>query len=310
MEGCDMKNLARAGVVALLLAAAAPAVLAQAQAPAAVAASPQAAVDELLAADRAFAAAAADIDVVTALSAMYADDVIVPTPARNFARGKAAAIEVLRANPANLASRVSWTPMRGGVSADGQHGFTYGFMTISEAGKPDRPLKYLAYWVRKPEGWRVAAYRRVGRPAGEVDSAALPPALPAKLVAANPGAAAGHAKTLADAERAFAAEAQEIGLGAAFAKWGRADAMNMGQGAGFDIGTAAIARNFGPEAASPVNWGPDEGTLVASSGDLGVNFGYIRLNAAPPPGQPGDPQPFFTVWRRDSPSEPWRYIAE
>lgn len=303
-----MKNLARAGVVALLMAAA-PAVLAQAPLPAAVAATPQAAVDDLLAADRAFAAAAANVDVVTALSAMYADDVIVPTPAR-FARGKAAAVEVLRANPANLVSRLSWAPVRGGVSADGQHGFTYGFMTMSETGKPDRPLKYLAYWVKKPEGWRVAAYRRIGRPAGEVDTAALPPALPAKLVPVKVGAIAGHAKSLADAERAFAAEAQKIGLGPAFAKWGRADAMNMGQGAGFDIGAATIGRNIGSDPGSPVNWGPDEGTLVASSGDLGVNFGYLRLNVAAPPGQPGDPAPFFTVWRRDSPSEPWRYIAE
>ena len=305
-----MKNWARAGVVALMMTTAAPAVLAQAPVPAAVATSPQAAVDELLAADRAFAAAAANVDVVTALSAMYADDVIVPTPARNFARGKAAAVELLRANPANLVSRISWAPVRGGVSADGQHGFTIGFMTTSEAGKPDRPAKYLSYWVKKPEGWRVAAYRRVGRPAGDIDPAVLPPALPAKLVPVEAGAAAGHAKTLADAERAFAAEAQKIGLGPAFAKWGRADAMNMGQGAGFDIGAATIGRNIGSDAGSPVNWGPDEGTLVASSGDLGVNFGYLRLNVAPPPGQPGEPAPFFTVWRRDSPSEPWRYIAE
>lgn len=304
-----MKNLARAAVLALSLAAA-PAALAQAPAVAAIAASPQAAVDSLLAADRAFAAAAADVDVVTALSAMFADDVIMPTPARKFARGKAAAVEVLRANPANLVARTSWTPVRGGVSADGQHGFTYGFMTTREAGKPDRPLKYLAYWVKKPEGWRVAAYRRIGRPAGDVDTATLPPALPARLVPVDAAAVAGHATTLADAERTFAAEAQKIGIGAAFAKWGRADAMNMGQGAGFDIGAATIGQGFGPGASSPVNWGPDEGTLVASSGDLGVNFGYLRPNAAPPPGQRADPAPFFTVWRRDSPNDPWRYIAE
>lgn len=304
-----MKSLLRAAVLALSLSAA-PAAFAQATTAVAAEAGPQAAVDSLLAADRAFAAAAANVDVVTALSAMFADDVIMPTPARSFARGKAAAVEVLRANPANLVSRTSWTPVRGGVSADGQHGFTYGFMTTSEAGKPDRPAKYLAYWVWKPEGWRVAAYRRVGRPAGAIDTAVLPPALPAKLVPVDAGAVAGHASTLADAERAFAAEAQKIGLGPAFAKWGRADAVNMGQGAGFDIGAATIARGLGTDASSPVNWGPDEGTLVASSGDLGVNFGYLRLNVAPPPGQPGGPAPFFTVWRRDSPAEPWRYIAE
>jgi hypothetical protein len=36
---------------------------------------------------------------------------------------------------------------------------------------------------------------------------------------------------------------------------------------------------------------------VASSGDLGVTFGYIRPNA-PQPGPP-QPFPFFTIWKRD-----------
>ena len=45
--------------------------------------------------------------------------------------------------------------------------------------------------------------------------------------------------------------------------------------------------------------------LVASSGDLGVTVGYIRTKDGSRP-----PVPFFTVWRRDSPASPWRYIAE
>lgn len=85
--------------------------------------------------------------------------------------------------------------------------------------------------------------------------------------------------------------------------------MNMGGGAGFDIGAATIARtNFGPETESPIIWGPDAGVLVAPGGDLGVTFGYIRTKAAPPAGQP-DRSPFFTVWKRDAAGD-WRYIAE
>ena len=296
------------GAAALALATLPAAVAAQ-PATTAVAASPQAALDELLAADRAFAAAAADVDVVTALSAMFADDVRMATPARTFARTKAEAVAVLRANPANLVSRTRWAPVRGGVSADGSHGFSFGYMTTTEAGKPDRPAKYLSYWVKTPAGWRVAAYRRVGRPAGAVSTAMLPPSLPARLVpAAAPPADA--ARSLADAERGFAAEAQTIGLRAAFAKWDRADAMNMGGGAGFDIGAAAIAaNNFGPETESPLDWGPDAGVLVAPGGDLGVTFGYLRPKTKPPAGQP-DKAPFFTVWKRDAVSGMWRYIAE
>jgi hypothetical protein len=58
-----------------------------------------------------------------------------------------------------------------------------------------------------------------------------------------------------------------------------------------------------------VAWAPDEGSIVASSGDLGVTFGFIRQNTPPPAGQPSA-IPFITIWRRASTADPWRYIAE
>lgn len=294
----------------LILAAAALALAALpapalAQADPAAAEHARAAVEDLLAADRAFAAAAADVDVVTALSAMFADDVRMATPAGVFARSKAEAVAALRANPANAVSRTRWAPVRGGVSADGSHGFSFGYMTTTEPGKPDRPGKYLAYWVKTPAGWRVAAYRRVGRPAGAVSTAILPPSLPAAAPVPAPGNAAA---AIAASERAFAAEAQAVGLRAAFTRWGHEDAVNMGSSAGFTIGAAAIGAEMGPETKSPVDWGPDEGVLAAPGGDLGVSFGYIRPKEKPPAGQ-RDRVPFFTVWKRDA-AGAWRYIAE
>jgi ketosteroid isomerase-like protein len=116
----------------------------------------QTAVDELLAADRAFSTAAAKVDVTTGLSAMFADDVMMPTPSGTFVEGKAAAVTVLQANADNATSHVEWTPVRGGISADGRHGFTLGFMTLRRADGTAMPLKYLAYWVKQPGGWRVA----------------------------------------------------------------------------------------------------------------------------------------------------------
>ena len=50
--------------------------------------------------------------------------------------------------------------------------------------------------------------------------------------------------------------------------------------------------------------------VVASSGDLGISFGYIRPNGKPPDGAPPQGSPFFTIWHRASPTAPWRYIAE
>ena len=77
--------------------------------------TPQQAVEELLAADRGFAKAAAGKDVVAALSAMFAPDVVMPAPPGQFARGAAAATEALRGNPENLTARVNWEPIRGGI---------------------------------------------------------------------------------------------------------------------------------------------------------------------------------------------------
>jgi ketosteroid isomerase-like protein len=277
------------------------------------AATPQAAVDELLAADRAFSAASARTDAITGLSAMFADDITMPVPGNRFVEGKAAAIESLRGNADNARSRLEWTPVRGGVSADGQHGFTFGYMTLYKPDNTPTPLKYLAYWVRTPKGWRIAALKRRPRPVGPAPLDPMPSALPSRIVppTTDPAAIAAVKKSLEQAERDFSDEAQTIGLGPAFAKYGRADAVNMGgpTDAGFVVGAAAIGRSVsGGEAPSPspLSWGADK-SLVASSGDLGITFGMIRQNK-PQEGRP--PIPFFTIWWRASPNEPWRYIAE
>ena len=180
-----------------------------------LAATPQSAVDELLAADRAFSAASAKTDLVSGLTAMFADDVVIPNPPGQWAEGKTAVAAVLRANADNARSRTEWTPLRGGISADGQHGFTAGFMTLHRPDGATLALKYLAYWVKQPDGWRVAAYKRVRAGEGPASSAMLAPALPAQLVPPSTDAAAiaRHRDSLDRAERAFSDEAQKIGLG-------------------------------------------------------------------------------------------------
>ena len=276
--------------------------------------SPQAAVDALLSTDRAFSAASARTDLVTGLSAMFAPDVVMPFPPGQLADTAARATDALRANPDNPPSKIEWTPVRGGLSADGQHGFTFGFMTWHRADGTDVGLKYLAYWVKRVEGWRVVAYKRGRRADGTPPLALMAPALPASLVpaSADPAVVARHRDSLDQAERAFSRDAQTIGLGPAFAQYGSADAVNMGgpMDVGFVVGSEAIGKAVGGGGAgSPVSWAPDK-VVVASSGDLGVTIGYIRPNAPPAGGSAAPRVPFFTVWRRASANAPWKYIAE
>jgi hypothetical protein len=188
-------------------------------------------------------------------------------------------------------------------------------MTLHRPDGTTAPVKYLAYWIRQPDGWRVAAYKRRPAAAGTPPRSMLAPSLPERVVAVTTDSTliARHRASLEQAELDFSRDAQSIGLDAAFVRYGRNDAMNMGgpNEAGFVIGAESIGRAVGagtPTNASPVSWSPDR-TIVASSGDLGITIGMIRANTAPgAPAQP--PVPFFTIWRRDAPNQPWRYIAE
>lgn len=280
--------------------------------------APQSIVDELLAADRRFAGEAARTTVIPALTAMMADDVVMPVtvPAPGFARGKASVIEALKTNPDNLQGRLAWVPARGGISADALHGFTFGYTTLTRANGSQAPGKYLAYWVKRDGAWRIAVYKRALTSQPPATREVMPPSLPARLLVplTDPAALARHRDSLEAAERAFSDEAQAIGLGPAFAKWGHADAVNMGPptSSTFVVSAAEIGTSIGagaPAPTSPVRWAPDEGSIVASSGDLGVTFGFIRQNGPPPAGQPAA-VPFVTIWRRAGADQPWRYIAE
>ncbi len=139
----------------------------------------------------------------------------------------------------------------------------------------------------------------------------MPAALPEKLV---PPVAVTDAvrQSLVDAEKAFSDEAQKIGLGPAFAKFGLPDAVNFGgaASANYVVGAEAIAAMVGggaTGAGSPVSWSC-ETPIVASSGDLGVSIGLIRANAPGPDGAPQAPAAFFTIWRKVG--GVWKYIAE
>ena len=273
--------------------------------------SPQALADDLLRADRSFAAAAAGKPTAEAVAAMLDSDAvmfIIPQP--TLARGRSEAVDLLAKAFAGDPSPLDWKPIRAGVSADGTQGFTYGFATRTAKDKPPTFSKYLSYWVKRPEGWRVAAYKLVPREAGEAPADLRPAALPERIVKPNVDAAAlaAYRDELDKTERAFSEESQVDGLGAAFRKYGSADAMNVGGGADFTYGNDAIAAGFGTDKGSPLRWAPD-GVLVASSGDLGITFGYLQRNGAVPPGRLAK-IPWFTVWRRVSPQVPWRYVAE
>jgi hypothetical protein len=168
----------------------------------------------------------------------------------------------------------------------------------------------------------VLAYKR-GQAKGTPPAMAVSYVLPKQIVEPPKDASVieRYRKSLADAETSFSNEAQKIGTGAAFTKYGSSDAINLGGPATptFVIGNQAIGAAVGtgePANGSQVRWGPDVKTIVAASGDFGVTIGHIFPNAPGADPSTGSGQaagnagrPFFTIWRKDADGV-WRYIAE
>jgi hypothetical protein len=245
---------------------------------------------------------------------MFAPEIAL-TYAGGIAYGRDKAIEALNANPINAGARVEWTPARVSVSGDGRHGFTAGVMTLYRADRTTTPLKYLGYWEKQKDGWRLLAYKR-----GVAKIPALAPAvsyvLPKQILPPATDAAAidRYRESLAEVERSFSRDAQTMGIGPAFKQYGDPEAINLG---GPDVstwllGNEQVATGVGSDAppnTSPVSWGPEK-TIVAASGDFGVTIGYIVPNQPGADGKLPPRQPFFTIWKRDSPEGRWLYIAE
>lgn len=268
--------------------------------------TPQQAVDALIAADRAYSASSATTDVAQGLGAMFDADVSMNVQGV-MSRGRDAAVERLRSTTGDPGAHATWTPARGGISADGQHGFSVGYLTVARTDGTRTPFKYVSYWIRRGDAWHVLAYRRSPSGNGDVPAGMMSPALPERMVPAGETTPAMMA-SLDSAERAFSRDAQRIGIRAAFAEYGTPDAVNVGPATrpGFVVGADAIAAGFQP-TGSPVSWGPDR-VFVASSGDLGVSIGRIFNNAAVPADTTGIP--FFTIWRRPGARGAWKYVAE
>ena len=276
---------------------------------------PQEAVDSLLAADRAFAAAGKTLDAATAIANMFVGNVVMQAPG-GFVRGRDSASKVLEATAENASSRVTWTPVRGGVSSDLQHGFTLGYMTTTRRDGATQPGKYLSYWIRGENGWRVAVYKRLMSAAGDPPMAMLPASLPVKgLPRGDEPTVQRYADELSRAEHEFSRDATPMGLGAAFAKWGAEDAVNTGgsRSVEFVRGPQAIAKSVsdGWTPGSAITWAPEQ-VIVSSTGDLGVTIGTIRVTTPAAADKPESTRtfPFFTIWKRAWPTDPWRYVAE
>ena len=117
--------------------------------------------------------------------------------------------------PSFKEGKVSWAPVRGGISADGTQGFTYGFL-IADCAATRRGASANISLLGQAPG-RLA--RRRLPPAGRARRARcrrvmIAPSLPAFAAEpiADPAIIAGHSRSVAAAEKSFSDRAQIVGL--------------------------------------------------------------------------------------------------
>jgi ketosteroid isomerase-like protein len=137
---------------------------------------PAAVRDELLAADRAFAAMARDEGPAGAFGHWAADDAVL------FREGGGPIIgrESIRARFEGGAGLLLWEPYQAQAGSGGNLGYTLGrwsWSTDTEPGaSPDQTGFYVTIWRRQPDGgWRFTFDSGVTAPA---DVPPLPPGLP------------------------------------------------------------------------------------------------------------------------------------
>jgi len=255
----------------------------------------------LLAAERAYADSSVSGTADIAIVRMLASDGILVSTVPELMRGRDAVRARLSADTIANRTSISWFPVRGDVSADGNHGYTYGYFETRLPDGAIRPGKYSAFWQREVDGaWKVLALRRVGREPSEISYDA--PGGFATPSRARFTGARGHVAALRDSvaatDRAFSDYLAARGAAKAFETFAAPDAAHISAGVGIVFGPENIAaplRDLPADAA--FSWAPDL-VQVATGGDLAYTTGLVEGAFR-----------YFSIWQRQADGS-WKFVIE
>lgn len=287
---------------ALALCTSSPA-LARAQVPDAV---------PLLAADRALASSAAT--GIAALASAGTADVVFLYPGAPVQRGRTGVKRLLDSIAAVTHDRLSWSPARVELSADGRRGYAYGRgrRTTRIGGRDSSSgIRYVTWWRRDDAGsWRPAAWLLVderGAHEGESASATAPwpcriPTSPRFASRASPSTSADATADVIAADASFASRSAAVGAAIAFAEYVADDGISMGAAGAPACGKHDVGAELHGVAPSALEWSPIIGD---ASGDLGYTVGTATIR-----GERGvHYSKYLTVWKRQ-PDGAWRFVVD
>jgi ketosteroid isomerase-like protein len=272
----------------------------------------EAAHDELLRADLGRADSVARSGMPDGLVANLTSDVIYLRGGLPIVRGRIAARAIVAAESLAAPFAVRWQPVRAETSRDGKSGYSYGYTIVSTAaaGSPAIHVdRYIAFWRRLPEGWRIAAYAETyGSPPSQI---ALPgDATTAAIPDVPMSRATGPLDAVRAADTEFSRAATQMGTGEAFGRYAADDAQIFSGPGEFISGPRAISQSFGPPTEkSSLVWHPVAGE-VADSGDLGFTVGNAVFTGYREDGAKVERfSKYLTVWKRQRDGS-WRYVVD
>ena len=269
--------------------------------------------DSLLAADAARGDVATRQGLANAVATWLDSGVVYLRTGAPILYGRAAALTAL-GDPAPERSTYQWRPLGGGVSLDGQGGYTYGIATTAVPNAEGAPTvrldRYLAFWRRGPDHlWRVIAYADVGGPppgpAVQIPAAEFPPTLTIPR-----GRRADAVRQVREADSAFALAADLQGTGIAFATYVAPQGVVF-SGSEIVIGTDAVRALYDEQqrAGGTLNWRPVYADAV-ESGDLGWTVGeYVFTGRGINGSVVQRFGKYLTIWQKQRNGD-WRFVID
>ncbi|HEV3049017.1 MAG TPA: DUF4440 domain-containing protein [Longimicrobium sp.] len=261
----------------------------------------RAARESLRAADRAVSASTQARGIRDGLLPYLADSAHVLVPGTTLARGREQAAEALVFGAA-AGARLRWEPIRLDVSADGRSGYSYGAGTRTAADGAEVHARYIAYWQREGDAWKLAAFmfNANPQPVTPPPTGFFPEPPATGSVPANVDVAAA-VEGARQADRDFAALAAAQNVGAAFQAYAAPDGAMLGGEYGPEAIGAAFAGGRGT-----LEWGPTGGAASAA-GDLAYTVGTAVRR-----GEDGSPlgyTKYLSIWRRQ-PNGEWKWVVD
>jgi hypothetical protein len=252
---------------------------------------------EVVAAERAFAAAAARDGVRDAFLAFAHDSAVAlrPEPAN--------AKEVWRARP-RTSARLAWYPAFARAARSGDLRFTTGpYEAADSAGTVRGHGQYVTVWSRTPDGWRYLI--DVGSPHPRPDAPAAE-WRPSRPRAASSSVAADDADaSLLSADSGFAAEAESRGFAAAVEAYGDPEMRLLRPRTLPQVGLAATRAAAVADTrrytARPVR------ATASAAGDLGWTWG--EYESVHPGAGRRETGYYVRVWSRE-PGGRWRVLLD